>query len=264
MRCSTCGSPVSAGGVCGTCGSALAAVPRCPRCGYRGEGVGFFRRPGNVAVLLLLGLFTYGIGALVYWLLRRSDRACPNCGYRWQSAPLAPPRVEAPEAVSGPAAIALPPSGGFRRFGGLAAVILAAILVTVGVGSGEPALLGVAAGFGTAGAASMAWGVRALRERRSALLAALQRQTLLLAARRGGQLTATDVATALELSLPAAERVLISMDDGYRVRSEITEDGLLIYEFPEIQHRERPRPAHGGEQGGRRAEEGGEPLLPRE
>lgn len=203
--------------------------------------MGFFRRPGNVALLLLLGLFTYGIGALVYWLLRRSNRACPNCGYRWESAAPAPPRLQAAEAIATPGALALPPGGGFRRFGGLAAVILAAILVTVGVSTGEGELLGVAAGFATAGAASMAWGVRALRERRRALLAAMQRQTLLLAARKGGELTATDVATALNLSLPAAERVLISMDDGYRVRSEITDEGLLIYEFPEIRHRDRPR-----------------------
>ncbi|MND00243.1 hypothetical protein D3C83_187860 [compost metagenome] len=45
---------------------------------------------------------------------------------------------------------------------------------------------------------------------------------------------ATDAATELHLTLPAAERVLFSMDDGYRVRSEITGEGLLVFEFPEL------------------------------
>ena len=60
---------------------------------------------------------------------------------------------------------------------------------------------------------------------------------LRLAARRGGSLTVTEVASELSLSLPAAEKVLIELDDGFRVRSEITEDGILLYEFPEVRHR---------------------------
>ena len=38
----------------------------------------------------------------------------------------------------------------------------------------------------------------------------------------------------LDLSLPAAERVLFSMEDRVRVRSEFTGEGLLVFEFPEI------------------------------
>jgi len=37
--------------------------------------------------------------------------------------------------------------------------------------------------------------------------------------------------------MPAAEKVLISMDDGFRVRSEISKEGVLYYEFPEVLHR---------------------------
>ena len=58
-----------------------------------------------------------------------------------------------------------------------------------------------------------------------------------LADRKGGSLTVTEVAAELNLSLPAAERVLIAMDDGLRVRSDITDEGLILYEFPELQHR---------------------------
>jgi hypothetical protein len=34
------------------------------------------------------------------------------------------------------------------------------------------------------------------------------------------------------------------MDDGFRVRSEVTDDGIVLYEFPEVQHRALggPRP----------------------
>jgi hypothetical protein len=54
----------------------------------------------------------------------------------------------------------------------------------------------------------------------------------------------TDVAAEMNLSLPAAEKILISMDDGFRVRSEISDDGVLFYEFPELLHR---RELGGGE-----------------
>jgi hypothetical protein len=62
---------------------------------------------------------------------------------------------------------------------------------------------------------------------------------LRLATRKGGTLTVTEVAAELDLSMEAAENVLVGMDDGFRVRSEITPEGVLLYEFPEVQHRGR-------------------------
>ena len=47
----------------------------------------------------------------------------------------------------------------------------------------------------------------------------------------------TEVASDLNLALPAAEKILESMDDGFRVRSDISPDGVLYYEFPEIVYR---------------------------
>ena len=35
----------------------------------------------------------------------------------------------------------------------------------------------------------------------------------------------------------AAEEVLDSMDDGLRVRSEVTNEGIIVYDFPELRHR---------------------------
>ena len=43
----------------------------------------------------------------------------------------------------------------------------------------------------------------------------------------------------MNLSLPAAENILTSMDDGFRVRSEISNEGVLYYEFPELLHRDQ-------------------------
>ena len=41
-------------------------------------------------------------------------------------------------------------------------------------------------------------------------------------------------ATRLGWTLPRAEKVLDSLEDGYRVCSEVTDDGLIVYEFREL------------------------------
>ena len=69
--------------------------------------------------------------------------------------------------------------------------------------------------------------------------ARLQRSVLLLATEKGGTLTVTEVAASLNLSLSAAESVLEGMDDGLRVRSEVTNQGIIVYEFPEVRHHPR-------------------------
>jgi len=85
------------------------------------------------------------------------------------------------------------------------------------------------------------WGWRALQERRQAVLQALNRRVLMPATRRGGVPTVTEVAAELDLSLEAAEKVLIGMDDGFRVRSDISDEGVLYYEFPEVVHQKKLR-----------------------
>jgi hypothetical protein len=81
------------------------------------------------------------------------------------------------------------------------------------------------------------WGWSGLQERRKAIMHRIQRKILRLAAAKGGTLTVTEVAADLNLGLPAAEKILTSMDDGFRVRSEISDAGVIYYEFPEILHR---------------------------
>jgi hypothetical protein len=63
-------------------------------------------------------------------------------------------------------------------------------------------------------------------------------ETIKLAMEHDGVLTVTDVATDLEIPLGHAEHVLKSLDDGIRVTSSVTEDGVIVYEFKEVIHRQ--------------------------
>lgn len=253
MRCSTCGERLEGGSDrCPTCGAGVpvgsfltrlgggGGIPRCPRCGHRGDGIGYFRRPGHLALLMGVSLVTYGVGGLVYWLLRRKDEVCPNCGLRltYGRESLPPARATPSGAVrGGEERVKLPRGGLGRRILGTIFILAALLLFGIGFAEWEPVLFTVGGVSGAAGTMSFWWGLRALRERREAVSAAMERQVLRLAARSDGTLTVTEVAASLDLSLPAAEKILIAMDDGFRVRSEITDRGVIVYEFPEVKHR---------------------------
>jgi len=96
--------------------------------------------------------------------------------------------------------------------------------------------------IGMAGSGTFWWGWKALLERRKALMQGLQRKVLLLAQAKSGILTVTEVASELTLSLPAAEKLLDDMDDGLRVRSDISKEGVMYYEFPELRYQKSLRP----------------------
>ena len=55
-----------------------------------------------------------------------------------------------------------------------------------------------------------------------------------LAYRLRGRITLSDIIVETGLGMKEAEDVIGGMVDGIRVRMEVTEDGLVIYEFPEI------------------------------
>ena len=254
MRCATCGERLGPGeDRCPTCGAVVATgynprmdavefrgagLPRCPRCGYQGQGVSYFSRTGHVGLLVGVSLFTYGMGGLVYWLARRKHQICPNCGLGWErSQPALAPGSPAGTALMDQHEPELPSSGIKRRFLGSALVLFASFLIMVGLIEAELAAVAVGSVFGAAGTGTFFWGWSGLQDRRQAIQAGVQRKILRLAAHKGGSLTVTEVAAELSLSLPAAEKALIAMDDGFRVRSEITDDGILLYEFPEVRRR---------------------------
>ncbi len=218
-------------------------VARCPACGYHGEGIPYFQRPSHFLLLVGATVFTYGVGGLAYWLLKRRSRICPGCGLDWERASRARQVLhEGPDTRPAP----LPSAGGARRVGGAALVVTAVFLALLGLSEAEALLLALGGGLAGAGALTFWWGWSSKQARREELMARLQRRVLDLAARRGGELTVTTVAHELDLSLPAAERILESMEDGLRVRSHVTDDGLIVFEFPEL-----PAPPSGGDTGAR-------------
>jgi hypothetical protein len=213
-------------------------VGSCPRCGFRGEGLPYFSRGSRVATLIGLAMFTVGamgIGGILYYVLRKDYEVCPRCHASWgrfgeralaraESGPL-DPRAPDPAYARG---------GGASR--GLSWVLfaLAAALAIGGIAGGAlpPLLMAGAAAAGGLLVQRMA--DRDRERRRAALLASLQPPVLQLAARRGAKLTVTETAAELGWSLRRAEKVLQSLDDGVRVSSEVTDEGVIVYEFREL------------------------------
>ena len=206
----------------------------------------YFRRAGHVGLLVGASVFTYGFGGLVYWLARRKHLVCPRCGLGWENASRA-------LAVTGPEPERrlieqepdekLPSAGLKRRVLGTAAVLLASFLVLIGFVEWEMAAVAVGSVVGGGGSLTFYWGWQALQNRRNAIMQGLQKKILKLASAKGGTLTVTEVASDLNLAVPAAEKILESMDDGFRVRSDISSEGVLYYEFPEIVYRRELGPA---------------------
>ncbi len=256
MRCSTCGETLQPGVTqCPTCGTGTpvgmvltrpAGVRRCPRCSYQGEGIPYFRRGGHVGLLVGVSVITYGFGGLVYWLARRRHLICPRCGLGWEHASRAlsltgpEPERQALEAQTSDER--LPSTGIKRRVLGVAMVLLASLMVLMGFVEWEMAAVVVGSVVGAGGSLAFYWGWRGLQDRRKAIMQGLQRRILRMATARGGTLTVTEVAAEMNLSLPAAEKILGSMDDGFRVRSEISKEGVLYYEFPDVLHRKELGP----------------------
>lgn len=207
----------------------------CHRCGYNGEGVTYFSKGSHIAGLIMLGLVSaglMGIFALIYYLSFRNHLICPRCGKDWGSQ-------KDLALVSGRAGSPGPSTGRVSLAGGgsIALLVMAVILVVAGIANFElaPVLFGVAAGGG--GLALQSAARKEREERRAALISNLQLPVLKLAAERKGRLTVTETAAALGWPLPRAEKVLNSLDDGLRVNSEVTDDGVIVYEFREIARR---------------------------
>ena len=260
MRCTTCGEFLKEHeGACPTCGAVVSARPMmrsmgvevrsCPRCGHLGTGEKYFQRTGHMGLLIGISVCTYGLGGLAYYFARRHHRICGECGLGWENARTPGPgfaghpafadsggSVQGGSSAELNSEARLPRRGAGRRVLGVAMVLFAGFLVSVGLVQFELAAIAVGSVFGVAGTATIWWGLKAREDRRRALMARLQRRVLLLATERGGTLTVTEVAASLNMSLSVAEGVLDGMDDGLRVRSDITDEGIIVYDFPELRH----------------------------
>lgn len=206
-------------------------MPTCPRCGHQGQGLGYFSMGKHLAALALLGILFFPF-AIVYLGMRWGYQACPRCGLGWGRHGA---RAGAVEGVAGPAGWSGRDEGALPKRAILLAM-LALGLIATGVATAELAPLVFAAGAG-AGAYLLTRSAAERREqRREALLAALAPAVLRLARERGGRLTVTEVAADLGWPMRRSERVLESLEDGLRVNSEVTDSGVIVYEFRELLH----------------------------
>lgn len=253
MYCSSCGTENPEGRTtCMACGNPLAwrqaglpatptaraaaprQVPVCPRCGYEGTGITYFSRGGHVAALVAATVVTAGMmgaGGIVYYLMRRDHRVCPRCGRGWgrfgeTATSLAQRESNAAEVRPG--------SERAKRGWSIALFLFAAMFTVIGLGAGEAVPIVIAA-MAAAGGVALQRSANGDRElRRAQLVTSLQLPVLKLAAERGGQLTVTQVAAELGWPLRRAEKILHSLDDGLRVDSEVTDEGVIVYQFREL------------------------------
>jgi hypothetical protein len=62
-----------------------------------------------------------------------------------------------------------------------------------------------------------------------------------LAFKLGGRLTVSDIVIETGMEVEEAEKLIQSMVDQQRIRMEVTDEGLVVYEFPEILARYKDR-----------------------
>lgn len=192
---------------------------------------------GLIAVTLFTMPVALGAGGLIYFWARHDHRICPRCGHGWgkfgAQAMESHGPARPPEGGDGGVGMRLRGSGVMRPWS-IMLLVLGAVLLTIGIAEIE--LVVLALGL-LAIAGGVVFHVRAneeREERRAAMIASLQMPVLQLAADRGGRLTVTEVAAALSWPLRRAEKVLHSLDDGWRVASEVTDEGVIVYEFREL------------------------------
>jgi hypothetical protein len=65
----------------------------------------------------------------------------------------------------------------------------------------------------------------------------LEARIFRVAFKRKGRVTVSDIVLETGLSIKEAEETLNAMVDGMRIRMEVDERGLVVYEFPEIMAR---------------------------
>ncbi len=66
----------------------------------------------------------------------------------------------------------------------------------------------------------------------------LESKIFRLAARQAGRVTVSDVVIETEMSVKEAEDFMDRMVDGTHVRMEVTDEGQVFYEFPELINRD--------------------------
>jgi hypothetical protein len=254
MNCSMCGARIPEGRAsCVQCGAPVGRapgtilpapvpsyggsidVPRvCPRCGNAGVSISYFANGFHILALVALTLFSGGILGVAYLFFRAGYRICPTCSQTWGRGGHMAPALAGGGARAGVTEEVSITDGRGKRGFAYALWVFATMMMMGGIGEGEPAMMMIALMAAAAGFFLFRSGNEDRRMRREALIQKLQLPVLQLAGEMGGQLTVTQVAGRLGWSLPRAEKVLQSLEDGYRVMGDVTDQGVIVYNFLEL------------------------------
>jgi hypothetical protein len=205
-----------------------------------------------MAALVGATLFTlpyaFGAGGLLYYGMRHDHRICPRCGQGWGKFGRAAVSADAAEPAVGPRRVVRQAGSneGVRRTWSVILFVLGALMLAVGAVEFELILFAFGVLATTGGVVLHRSANQAREERRAELISSLQMPVLKLAADRDGVLTVTEVAASLGWTLHRAEKVLQSMDDGWRVNSDVTDEGVIVYEFRELLLGRGPPPEEEG------------------
>ena len=151
-------------------------------------------------------------------------------------------------------------AGGGKRLAGIILLVFAAFLLIGFVQDPEIAGVLIVGLPAVGGGLLYRAGAKDAERDRQAALGELQLPVLELA-KEDGRLTVTEVASRLRWTVPQAKAVLDSLDDGFRVWSTPSDEGVMVYEFREVIHDpDRPLLASETEQF---TELRAEPPLPR-
>lgn len=271
MRCPQCAAENHEGArFCSACGAKMRITtseqaPRvlafsCFRCGQTVPPSPYFSRGVNVAKLAALFPINFVL-PILFFFVRRDRLICGNCK---KVLPEAAPRALMPYqgAEQGalmpmpgsfalvpqqPAALAMERASQQARNRGIGLGVIAmpfsmgALAMLGGAGFTELAFVvapgalligGAVASLRRAG--KLKQGAREIEEKQQ------RRRVLELAARRQGRLTVADVASSLGMDLKDAEHVLDTLVDGRHVDVEVTDEGRLLYVFPDLSSAARP------------------------
>ncbi len=200
----------------------------CPSCGAQAKVVGFFDRSGNQAKRAVLGSDFERANA--------HRLVCDACGADRTPPGAGPPPESIGDARSGSALQAI--GGAAWRTTAIAAMMLGGLGVVMGVAIGGAAGIAIAilGGLFGAGVGGLLWarGSASKQAAKERFGAAREHAILDLAEKRGGRLTATEVARALRISVGEADAALTAMADGSRVSAEVSDDGVVVYDFREL------------------------------
>lgn len=226
-NCPACGTSVPPGATrCPACGRVFGEVNRCPSCNaiaaVRQTQDGFVCAACGAPREVRPGTNVLGGGG-------PTTLAHANPKATWAKS------VAASGGAIGLRVAAVAVAGAGLTVGGIVALVAGA-----GIGYFAGGLVSLGA-LGVSGLLFVLGG-RASRSAVRMSSSADELEILALAEKLGGSLYATDVARAMGVSVAEAEARLAAIQDGVRVVSEVTPEGLIRFEFRELRARTPVRP----------------------